>query len=38
MYVVGTVKAGNFVIDVKFRHPTVKILGAPARLSLTATY
>jgi hypothetical protein len=32
----GTVKAGNFVIDVKFRQQTVKILRAPGRFSLTA--
>ncbi len=34
---IGTVKAGNFVIGLKFRHQTVKILGAPGRFSLTVT-
>jgi len=32
----STVKACNFVIDVLFRHLTVKILGAPGGLSFTA--
>ncbi len=33
----GTVKAGNFVNGVLFRHHSVKTLGASAWLSLTAT-
>ena len=32
-----TVKAGNFVNGVLFRHHSVKTLGASAWLSLTAT-
>jgi hypothetical protein len=34
---VGTVKAGNFVNGVLFRHHSVKTLGTSAWLSLTAT-
>ncbi len=37
LFYVPTVKAGNFVNGVLFRHHSVKTLGASAWLSLTAT-